>query len=333
MSSHVARLADRAEEACLRIAWRQWNVLVASSDDPAASDLVDPEALIFASLVGLRRERRLEDRLRWWAAVGVGLTGAQRLRTICSSASEAARREAARFAATAAAADRGWRRLAGEALPYAAPPRRGVKGPPRLALVGPAALMLRIRAAFGVSAKSDLLAYLIGVCDGPRFARGAAAEPAARALRYSTPSIRRALQEMALSGVVTTSPGRPARYAVVASDWMRAFRIRSGASGRETPRWRDWPTIIGFLDAIVALGADGRLLTSASIVQSSRLRDVHDRFAEDLDAAGLPTLDPSRTPGDAFAPAFEGGLDAILDEVGVGRGGAKPGPPRSPSVR
>ena len=107
----------------------------------------------------------------------------------------------------------------GDAAVIPAPAGRRAKGPKELTLSGPAALVLKLRAAFGVSAKAHVLAFLIAGAEGFGARQGLSVDETARALAYSAVSVRRALQEMVLSGLVTVAPTGPARYATNVPGW------------------------------------------------------------------------------------------------------------------
>lgn len=320
MSSIVERLAAKAEDACAKATWSQWRPLAAGAGlEPDEVFVIDPEALILGSLAASVHERRLEDRLRWWASVGLGLTGVQRFRSMLKAASPRVQEAAKAFAATAAAVDRSWKPLAQGAHAPPPPSGRSPKGPTTLVLRGSSTLMLRLRAAFGVSAKSDVLALMIAGARsaGPR--RGVAVDEAARTMAYSTPSVRRALQEMALSGLVSRAPSRPARFATDVSAWAALLGFQNEDSVRgprarrsPPPKWRDWASIYRYLDAVVALGGDRAVVAAAPVVQASRLRDLHERFVDELERSGFPAPDASLTPGTSFADAFEDHLDRLI---------------------
>lgn len=285
---------------------------------------------LLGSLVAAPHERRLEDRLRWWADVGLGITGVQRFRSLIRNASGRLQADAATFAASAAKVDRSWRAAAGDAAARPAPAGRRPKGPTELALVGPAALMLKLRAAFGVSAKADVLAFLMSGAKEFGARQGVSVDETARALAYSAVSVRRALQEMVLSGLVTVAPTRPARFTTNVSAWATLLGFgnadgeRRGATtrGPAAPMWRDWAAVYSYFDAVVALGDDVVLRKAAAVVQASRLRDLHERFAAELERTGFPAPDPAPHPGERFVAAFEAHLERMANGVAADAGAA-----------
>lgn len=167
----------------------------------------------------------------------------------------------------------------------------------------------------------DLLAYLLGTSGAIRRGRGATVKEAADALSYSVPTIRRALQEMVLSGFVGASASRPAKYFVERDAWapLLGFKARPDAkppgasASSNAPYWEDWTTVVLYLDAIADLATDAAVVDAAPVVQSSRLRDLHDRSAPGLERAGVPLPDPAALSGERYLAA----IGRYLDELGA----------------
>ena len=278
--------------AAVDAAWRQWAALGASVGAPPPRTVLDPEALVLASLALVPHERRLGDALLWWASVGAPLLSVQRTRTLAKTlldpGGDSEGRALSAFAASAVdGGDRRWKRLAG---PDGIDARPG-KGAERPDLSDPSALALRLRAAFGVSAKADLFAVLLGT------ARPATVRELAEASGYSTVAVRVALGEMALSGAVAPTGASPAAYRVPeAAPWSAVL------AGGPRPVWGRWAETFAFL---LAVGDWGRKAdTWSSYVASSKARDLAEHHARALRvlAPGAPRLDGLK--GEAALPAF-----------------------------
>ncbi|KPK82264.1 MAG: hypothetical protein AMS25_03205 [Gemmatimonas sp. SM23_52] len=149
--------------SAIDVAWRQWcavGSLASIAGEAGASALVDPEALILFSLALRDDERRLWDVLTWWARTGVGLLSVQRIKKLAREYPPAVQGRLAEFAWYAVqSGDKRWQSLSGTgaAESRGPEPRRDKwfgEGPE---LIEPAALLLRLRAGFGVGAKADLL--------------------------------------------------------------------------------------------------------------------------------------------------------------------------------
>ncbi len=80
-----AEIAKHAREASVEVCWAQWASLggsVSQGSGPGARSVIDPEALVAASLYLHPQERRLLDLVGWWSDVGSRLISIQRLRTV-----------------------------------------------------------------------------------------------------------------------------------------------------------------------------------------------------------------------------------------------------------
>ena len=230
-------LGQQARDAALGAVWRKWSALGASIGGPRPRTVTDPEALVLASLALVPHERRLADVLLWWASVGAPLLSVQRMRSLSKRfGSSVPDGGMGAFAASAVeGGDRRWRRLAGtEGLDA-----RPGKGSGRPDLSDPSSLVLRLRAAFGVSAKADLFAVLLG-SERPQTVR-----ELAEGSVYSTVAARVALGEMALSHVAEPTGASPAAYRVAsAAQWSGLL------AGGSRPRWGYWAETLGVLLAV-----------------------------------------------------------------------------------
>jgi hypothetical protein len=204
-----------------------------------------------------------------------------------------ARADAGVFAALAASGgDRRWSRHVDRSAPLPTVREKGVDVP---GLAEPCALWLRLRAGFGVGAKADVLAYLLGTRDA-----WASVKDIAGATRYSTVAVRTATSEMVLARFVRETGDRPARYAAESARWAGLLELAGEPA--VAPRWHAWSEIFAFL-AGVAEWADGVTAPDApgSRVVASRARDLMERHATafTLDRVGAPD------------PAGFGGLEAV----------------------
>ena len=86
--------------------------------------------------------------------------------------------------------------------------------------------------------------------------------------------------------------------------------------------WREWAAVYGYFDAVVALGDDVVLRKAVTVVQASRLRDLHERFEAELELAGFPAPDPAPHPGERFVASFEAHLERMADGVAADAGAA-----------
>ena len=303
----LARDAERAvREAALAACWEQWRSLgaFAGAVGPRrATSIVDPEALVLLSLLIRDEERRLDDFLGWWASIGSTLLSVQRAHNLAKQFPEQVQERLGAFARLAAeAGDRRWKRHQAEVGGFVLSPREG-KGAERLALYEAPALIFRLRAGFGVGAKADLLAFLLGL-GGER----ASTKEAAEALAYTEVAVRTAAQEMALARFVEETPDRPALYAADPKAWsgLLGFTGAGGSQerGGEPPEWRYWAGVFAFLADVLTWVEEGRGAEWSPYVWSSRARDLCERHQQALDAVRLRCPDPVRHRGSAYLGAF-----------------------------
>ncbi|MDZ7778960.1 MAG: hypothetical protein U5R14_03350 [Gemmatimonadota bacterium] len=258
--------------------------------------MIDPEALVLASLCFREQERRLGDLVSWWAHAGANLTSVHRLRTLSGRFPAGSGPDAfEQFARLAL--DAGDRRWEGHATPSVSWVSRSGKGPGELALVHPSTLWLRLRAGFGVGAKADAFAFLLGL----RGAR-ASVKVISSATGYSDVSIRKAVSEMALAGLVRETRGRPAEYFTPSRDWARALSLHSPGKDPDTdpevPRWRCWAELYAYLAHVAEWSRlqDSQVPNSPRVL-ASKARDILEQFRRPFTFNEIPVPDPTRFRG------------------------------------
>ncbi len=285
MSAHAAApLTASLLEPTLDVLWRQWRAIGGAAAGGAATTQVDPEALCIASLALERHEPRLWTAMTDWLRLGAALVSVQRLKNVAAqfpvgrellerlAAAVLQEGKDARFKALLA-------RLAKARAEHgtkvrSVPPKQRSAGP---ALQAPAALLLRLRAAFGVGVKADLLAFLLG----QRLRVSVAT--AAAALAYSTPTVFRALQDLREAGFVrSTDQPSAAEYWVDAQRWYSVLGDQNAVA-----YWGFWRETLAYVAAVLAWeGETGRRSLSEYALGTS-LREVAQRHESDLVRAGL----------------------------------------------
>ena len=290
-------LGDRVRDRATNVVWVQWAALGsgASSNRPVTA-VIDPETLVLASLALVDHERNLVDLLAWWAGEGPGLMSVQRMRNLSESYPEGVRYRLSEFAGYAwkVGGDHRWKALASE--PDTAPER--VDRP--AVLVGPGAVMLRLRLGLGVGIKADVLAALLGL-EGWWTVRAMA-----RATGYTSRAVRRAAQELARGGWVEASPASPAEYRSDATRWLDLLELDSPAP------WAHWHALLGFVAVLDEWlrGGEWREQELEAVERSARaLVDEH-RAA--FKWAGVSVPEPVSRPGAEYILAFE---SAVLELV------------------
>ncbi len=302
MNSTPADLGHLARGAAVDAAWRQWAALGASVEGSRPLTILDPEALVLASLALVPHERRLGDVLLWWASVGAPLLSVQRTRSLAKNLFPGSADALTAFAASAVAAgDRRWKRLAGsEGIDG-----RPGKGASQPDLSDPSALVLRLRAAFGVSAKADLFAVLLGT-EHPLTVR-----ELADASAYSTVAVRVALGEMAQARTAAPTGASPAAYRLLdATEWSALL------AGGPRPRWGHWAEAFALLLAVEDWGRKAEAWSP--YVASSKARDLAERHEGALRqlVPDAPRLDGYR--GDAALSPFEATVRELVARTDAG---------------
>jgi hypothetical protein len=283
-SEEISELAGAtAVEAC----WVQWAALgspAASVRRVSPSAIVDVEALILLSVHASERERRLADLVSWWARVGSGLTSVQRFRSVADAFPVGGQDGLSVFASLAEeAGDRRWSRHVDPDMER--PPTRN-KGTDAPNLSESCALWPRLRAGFGVGAKADALAYLLG-------SRGAWAstKEIAFATGYSTVAARSATTEMALARFIRETGDRPVQYSAPPESWAALLELPG--TPPEAPPWRFWSEIFAFLAGATEWSRSvSDPAAPGSHVLASRARDLLERHTRAFAFNRIAAPDP-----------------------------------------
>lgn len=295
-----------AENTAVEASWAQWSSLMpaAVSAEKQSWTVVDPEALVFVSLALSPRERRLEDAVAAWARAAGFLMSKPRLKSVAEVFPPDVRWRTADFARYAfEGGDRRWKSLASSARNQSPPPREKQAGPLRLRF-GPA-LVLRLRAGFGVNAKADLLGMLLGLGGTEADLKLLTA-----ATGYSQRTIRTATEEMAMAGVIHEIEGRPSSFYVDPEPWAHLLQIYlpdSPTNELSIPGWQFWAAIFGFLYAVHRWGANAEKKDWTDYVASSKARDLVHEHRPRLGHAGI-----RMSSSDARGTEF---LEVLLETV------------------
>lgn len=322
-------IASRTEEAVVRACWRQWRAIQGeglATGQQSARSIIDPEALVLASLAVRAKEQRFRDLLLWWVGKGAALLSVQRLQTLGRTMPQASLHGGtAWFAALAVeAGDARWKRLAaGKASDE---PARSGKGPRELHLVEPSTLMLRLRAGFGVSAKADLMAFLIGASSSsgkqPSWTN---VSVISEAIGYSRQSVSRAVSEMSLARFIETSADAPPLYALDPAPWARVFRLHDpwrdatsvaeDADELDLPAWRFWSQAYAFLLKCSQWAEHAARKESPDVVHASLARDIVEESGRYLRWSAISVPDAKVHAGERYLAPFADVVEQVLERV------------------
>ncbi len=288
--------ATHFRELLLNFLWRQWSALgvagQARTDDPWC---VDPEALLLFTTTQARFDPRLFDEMLDWLWGNAQGLNVQRLRNLQKSVTLGHPRVVAAIASWL-----GQRSTLNKWQPLADHTDQGVPEPlflqkdiSPLPMFGAddeiflryrwrrgpikrrelsqapnphqaAALLCKLRALFGVSARCEVLLWLLAHESG---------RPAdiARATAWFPKTVENTLNEMSGSGLIRSSRhGREKHYWVKHDDWRF---LQSWTSPEGFPQWIEWPRLFSALEQIMFQLSRTDL---SPLLQASELRRVMD---------------------------------------------------------
>lgn len=318
-SVRLNNIRAQVREAGIQVLWRQWSVIGASAlsgEAKRARAIIDPEALLLFSLYLMPAERRLQEFIRWWATVGSDLLSVQRTKTLARRFPSATKERLGVFAREAVSAgDNRWRRYASEPRKEENGRRTGseLKGADQPRLHPSPALVLRLRAGCGVTAKADVLAYLLGLRE-----RAATTQETADATGYARVTVRGALIDLERAGFIRSSGRGVARYRAPEAPWAQVLQFGSEdtADDREynAPAWRYWSWLFPFL-AYVDRWSSLELSAEGAYLLSSRARDLFEEYQPAFETCRIDVPRPGAYPGAAYLEAFEETVSRTTDWV------------------
>lgn len=320
----------------LNLHWRQWKTLgVSSSVAGYESRLIDPEALLIATCTIGRYEPRLFDEMIDWLDENGRFINIQRLKTIANKTSFAGRDILAPIAGIMA--KRGstvkWKRLSSQA-PRVKPPEplfykkdgasmpsfgtpdpdfaeygyqrgridlRGRSSP--LGMSRSANLALKLRSLLGVSARCEILLYLLTHASG---------HPSliARETYFGQKTIHDSLNDMLCSGLLQArSSGREKHYWLVREQWASLL-----TDGGAFPEWVTWPPFFSALERVWLKINNQEFLGLDAVLQASELRRLMGIVKPDIEQSGFSRniTDPTSVVGEEYTPVFMNDITSLF---------------------
>jgi DNA-binding transcriptional ArsR family regulator len=299
----MSRSASSLQRALLNRAWIQWIALGVDATGERDDAVVDPEALIALTAELGDADARLRDvSTDWCIAYGRYVNGSRlkqvvrELRTPPEAIGE--------YVATVAAAG-------GPTWPMATQPRSDytTRGKARLdsALALPR-LRIRLRAAFGVNARADVLAALLAT---PKV--GLSVADLTRQTRFTKPNVAFAVDALLLAGLLESrAVGNERRVTLT-----HGGKILPGLGPPVVQP--DWVSRFGV--ALEVLRFEDRAGMSTS-VRAIEARRVVESLRDRITSEGLPRPNLAAW-GNDFAPAFDRWVAQLVDCL---RGRVEPGP-------
>ena len=298
----LARALLGLKEKSKMAAWSQWRALGATaSSAKRAAAIIDPEALVLLSLALVEEERRLWDLLGWWARVGSQLLSVQRIKNLAGAYPETVRLKLGQFAhlARSEGGDFRWKALARPQPARTIRHKKGLGKQP--ALTEPTALLLRLRAGFGVGIKADVLGFLLGIQG-----TWATARDITESTSYTPQAVRRALEDMAAARFLEVTRQTPTKYRVDPKGWTELLGIRGSS-----PPWRDWQPVFAFIGHLSEWAEGDASLKASPYILSSHARDLFERHQSAFRRNRIAVPDPQDYPGEKYLGAFEETLRAL----------------------
>ena len=286
-------LSSSLQGALLDRAWIQWAALGVDATVESDDAVVDPEALIALTAELGDADARLRDLSTDWSVVYGRYVNGTRLKQVVREIGTPAD-AIGEFVATVAKAG-------GPSWPLAtrARPDHARRGRSRMDSAAPRArLRIRLRAAFGVNARADILAALLAA-----WPHELAAADLSRTTRFTKPSIASALDALLLAGLVVAHPvGNERRIGLTAN-----AQILPGL--RPPIAQPDW---VSRFSVALAVGRFARRDLGPPTVRAIEARRLTDRYLPQMVAEGMPVPNLAAT-GDEFANAFDRWLVELVD--------------------
>ncbi|MHB1861354.1 MAG: hypothetical protein ACYCVL_00155 [Gemmatimonadaceae bacterium] len=246
----VAKSNRTLLDAAVNCAWRQWSVIGGGALEPIRprEALVDPEALVLASLALAGHEPRLREVAGIWCVKNSGLLSVGRLAALRDrfDADDVHGLAALAHAVRYGAKDHRWSALMGPPADAVAKPIRQSRkanspaATPRW--VHGQTLMLRLRLGLGLGAKADLLTIFLAK---PRawMDIGELVDLSG----YARSPVMRAAEDLAGAGFVQRRQERPAAFLMERPDLWTEILYPTPAHRDIAFRWQRWSDAYGFV--------------------------------------------------------------------------------------
>jgi hypothetical protein len=281
------------QQACIDRIAAGWIALGGQLEGDPDSTVIDPEALVAATAELARQEDRILGVALDWCVTYGDAVNSSRLRRIARQMDASA--ALASFAAAVTASGGPPRLQETGATPLAASMRGKVAVRD---LSAPARLVWRLRSAFGVNARADILALLLSSAVGTEMR----VADVARRTGFSKRNAAMAIESMRLAGIVETDrKGNSDRVALPIDSPLRAFMPHPVAAPDWAYRWTA---------AVALLRLEGRLAGAPAGAVIVERRLAAESLGPGFRDAGLPRPDLT-VRGPDFAASFDAWLVAI----------------------
>jgi hypothetical protein len=255
-----------------KVAWQQWRAIGGSAASKEHwHSIVDPEALILASLFLADREPRIDDILLSWVEANAPLLSVQRLKNLQSAYPPEVRSRVAAFARRARSLARHprWSALSKETDNESLPALPDVRRATRVPTGDAASLLLRMRLAIGVGVKADVLTMTLGN------RRPVTVRNVADNLGYTVVGIRTAVHDLSRAGFVTPVSDKPLAFTAPNNQWRALLGLTN------QPHWATWHHWFAFAIDYIAWCDKARAKEIGDYATDVKIRELiarHDLF-------------------------------------------------------
>jgi hypothetical protein len=330
-------LRDRMQATVIDFVWSQWAQMgVSGSTLRRDRWAADPEALLVFTVHVARREPRLFDEVLDWMRLNGKLLSVQRLRNLAEADDETRRLIGASLAWARAQNPKLRSRfpIDDEAVPNAQPKDLFLAGGEKLLAsrpdptflrfgyrrphadpslksqapnpLAPINLAFRLRLAFGVGSRSEVLRYLL-TTEHPE----ASTQQIAVAISFAKRNVNDTLMALADAGVIEARPRSNER--VYWAD-RRRWAYVLGIGVRELPDFVDWIRLLATIRVILTWLDEDAMVERSDYMRGSEARQLIDRIRSDLLASGVDVSD-DRAVGTDYWADFEETLEHTIRKL------------------
>ncbi|MCU1494825.1 MAG: hypothetical protein JWO62_2589 [Acidimicrobiaceae bacterium] len=296
-TSRTSESKRNIRELTLALCWGAWAELGVSGWGRTHQDwAVDPEPLIVFTATISDWDARLRDEALDWCIHYWRHVSHIRLRNILRVQSDDVLEGWGPFAATVN--DRSGTRwpMATEALPYKATGRSVLRP-----LAEPSLILLRMRAIFGLGARSEILRYLLFNPNDR-----APASVISSFTNYAKRNVADACEALVQAGILS------ARFAANRYSYRlenrRLLATFIGAAPSVTP---DWNALFHIVEVIVRVSSLEREMANPALLVE--VHDLHRDIEQDLDLLAIPG--PQRRRGAEFLEEWNGWAQQLMGDL------------------
>lgn len=338
MEKSLIEFRKNYKDALLSLLWRQWSAVgVPGYSGKEDNSIVDPEALLIFTCAIARNDPRLFDEVLDWLETNGDLINIQRLKMIITREDFSGKTVLAAMAETIGRGYRArkWKGLFGPDVAAHKPEplfyspgnmplehfgnadkvflhygfsrgrikSRGRAAPPQYLRN---ALILRLRALFGVTVRPEILAYLF---------THESAHPSiiAKEAYFSQKAVQDAMVEMGKSGVISVrTAGREKRYRLDKNSWASLLKAEPDAL-----KWFCRPPLFSALERVWLKLNSAEFKRLDALMTSSELRALMTGLRPGFEQAGLGALISDDKPhkGERYTQIFLSDIEKVLKKA------------------